>query len=468
MELYETPLFTSEKGPLYLRLYKSIAAQITRGQLHAEQKLPSKRALAAQLGLSVNTVDGAYQMLVAEGYIEARPKSGFYVCRIAKMPEPPSPMPAAPAPAPQAQNWLYDFRTSGVDPSLFPYKTWARIQREILTEHPDYLNLGERGGDLSLRSAIADYLHEYRGVRCTAEQIVVGAGIEYLVGLLAGLFRDRLFALEDPGYGRIYRVLQNNCIPSVFLPVDQNGLEVDRLDDCAASVVYVTPSHQFPTGAILPMQRRQALLNWAAAMPGRYIIEDDYDSEFRFDTRPIPALQGLDSCGRVIYISTFSRIIAPSIRIAYMVLPPSLEEAFRQRYSVYSPTVSRFEQNTLRRFIQSGAFYRHLNRVRVAYRARRDLLVELLSGMAVQRGVTVTGAHTGLHLIAQVRGELSEQALVQAAAEQGVHLRGLSEYCLGDKSGLPASSVVLGYSSLAEQALREACALLQKAWSAPR
>ncbi len=465
MDLSFPTLIQKGAGPLYLQLYRNIAGQIGQGTLRAGEKLPSKRALAAQLSLSLNTVDAAYQMLVAEGYVQSRPKSGFYVCRIDRLPALPdsAPQPAAP-PAPATPAWLYDFRTSGVDPSLFPYKTWARFQREILTEHPDYLDIGEREGDFPLRAAIADYLHEYRGVRCEAGRIVVGAGIEYLIGLLAGLFSGQVFALENPGYSRVRQVLVNNRASCVFIPVGQSGLSVDALEASGASVVYVTPSHQFPTGAILPMSSRQRLLGWASARPGRYIIEDDYDSEFRFDTRPIPALQGLDSAGRVIYIGTFSRIIAPSIRIAYMVLPAGLVEPFRARYAAYSPTVSRFEQHTLRRFIQSGAFVRHLNRARVAYRARRNVLVHALQDAVGRERLTLLGAHTGLHLLAQPRVGLCEQALVQAAAARGVHVRGLSEYALAPPDTPCPPTVVLGYSSLTEADIATACTLLGQAW----
>lgn len=468
MSLSDMPLLQKSGGPLYMQLYRYFTARITEGELKSGEKLPSKRELAARLSVSLNTVDTAYQMLVAEGYAAARPKSGYYVCRIDRLPSP-----SVPAIYPTVGDvndptllpspFKYDFKTSGVDPSLFPYKTWARIQREVLSEHPDFLDLGDRAGEYKLRCAIVDYLRDYRGVRCIPDQIVVGAGIEYLIGLLAGLFYDRVFALEDPGYERVQRVLANNRVSTVFIPVDQSGIDVRKLEDSSARVAYLTPSHQFPTGAILPMSRRQELLAWAQKTDS-YIIEDDYDSEFRFDTRPIPALQGLDGAGRVIYIGTFSRVIAPSIRIAFMVLPESLVTEFKAHYADYSPTVSRFEQYTLYRFIHSGAFTRHLNRARIAYRARRDLLIRSLESAFGREHLTLFGAHTGLHLLVRVELGLSESELVQTAEKVGVRVRGLSEYYLGDSDACPPQTLVLGYSAMAESEIEAACAVLKTAW----
>ena len=365
MESFTLGLMRGDGAPLYRQLYRHIVEEIASGGLAAGEKLPSKRRLAADLRVSVSTVETAYQMLVAEGYIAARAKSGFTVCRIEKLDAPVRPAPAAP-PEPPAKRWAYDFGTGSVDTALFPFKTWARIQRETVTAHPELLNHGSRQGDASLRAAIAKYLHAYRGVVCAPEQIVVGAGIEYLVGLLARLFCASTFAVENPGYPRTAQVLRNNGVRTVFVPVDGDGMTLDALQAGGAQLAYVTPSHQFPTGATMPIARRTELLRWAGAAPGRYVVEDDYDSEFRYDTRPIPSLQGLDQAGRVIYVSTFSKSMAPSMRIGYMVLPVPVLEMYRAEYGVYSSTVSRFEQQTLCRFMEEGHFARHLNRLRSA------------------------------------------------------------------------------------------------------
>ena len=253
-----------------------------------------------------------------------------------------------------------DLSTRGVDPALFPFRTWARLQKELLYSSPELLAHGDAQGDWELRQALADYLEEYRGVQCSPQQIVVGAGLEYLLGLLAPLLPGKA-AVETPGYPRAKQVLENNGVECCCLPVDEDGLSIEELSRSGASVCYVTPSHQFPTGVTMPAGRRAELLHWAAKRPGeRYIIEDDYDSEFRFDTRPLPSLQGMAGAdGPVVYLSTCSRSLAPSIRIAYMVLPEHLLPAWWKTYRLYASTVGRFEQQTLARFITEGYFTRH-------------------------------------------------------------------------------------------------------------
>lgn len=464
MESFTPRLARGTNTPLYRQLYRYIVEEIAAGTLAAGERLPAKRRLAGDLRVSVSTVETAYQMLAAEGYVTAKPRSGFTVCRIERLEAPARPAPAVPREAPAAR-WRYDFGTGSVDTSLFPFKTWTRLQRETLTAHPELLNHGHRQGDEALRAAIVKYLHAYRGVVCTSGQVVVGAGIEYLTGLLARLFSDSVFAVENPGYARTARILRNNGVRTVFVPVDAHGMRADALAQSGAQLAYVTPSHQFPTGATMPAARRAELLRWAGAAPGRYLIEDDYDSEFRFDTRPVPSLQGLDRAGRVIYVSTFSKSVAPSMRVGYMVLPVPVLERYRAEYGVYSSTVSRFEQQALCRFLEGGHFARHLNRLRGTYRARRDALLAALYGAFGRGGVTVHGSHTGLHLLVCVHNGMTERELVDAAARAGVHVAGLSEYYMDRPQDCPPATVVLGYSGMDEAQLRAAVTLLHAAWA---
>ena len=372
--------------PLYEQLYRSLAGEMRTGALPAGTRMPGKRRLAAELSVSVNTVDTAYQMLAAEGYLAARERSGFYVQEYLALPQVgadargPSPAPAVPEPAAPEPPVRYDLSTRGVDPGLFPFRTWGRIQKELLYSSPQLLDHGPRQGDEELRRQAADYLRAYRGVQCGLDQVVIGSGIEYLVGLLARLLGGAA-AVENPGYPRARQVLENNGISCCCLPVDEDGLSIRALSESGAAVCYVTPSHQFPTGVTMPAGRRAELLHWAARRPGqRYIIEDDYDSEFRFDTRPLPSLQGMAGAdGPVVYLSTCSRSLAPSIRIAYMVLPEQLLPAWHAKYALYSGTVSRFEQQTLARFITGGYFTRHLARLRSQYKQRMETLAEALA-----------------------------------------------------------------------------------------
>ena len=271
-----TALDPASAVPLYEQLYRSLAAEMRAGTLTAGTRMPGKRRLAAELSVSVNTVDTAYQMLAAEGYLTARERSGFYVQEYLALPErtesaaPPQPE-AAPAPE---QPVRYDLSTRGVDPELFPFRTWARLQKELLYSAPELLTPGDARGDAALRQALAGYLAEYRGVQCDPEQLVVGAGLEYLLGLLAPLLPGKA-AVETPGYPRAKQVLENNGVECCCLPVDEDGLSIEELSRSGASVCYVTPSHQFPTGVTMPAGRRAELLHWAARAPGRrYIIED--------------------------------------------------------------------------------------------------------------------------------------------------------------------------------------------------
>ena len=465
-----TALDAASGVPLYEQLYRSLAAEMRTGAVPAGTRMPGKRRLAAELSVSVNTVDAAYQMLAAEGYLEARERSGFYVQEYLALPE--SVAPAAPPKAeavPERRPIRYDLSTRGVDPGLFPFRTWARLQKELLYSSPELLTHGDAQGDLALRQALASYLEAYRGVRCGAHQIVVGAGLEYLLGLLAPLLPGPA-AVENPGYPRAKQVLENNGVACCCLPVDEDGLSIRALSDSGAAVCYVTPSHQFPTGVTMPAGRRAELLHWAARCPGRrYIIEDDYDSEFRFDTRPLPSLQGMAGAdGPVVYLSTCSRSLAPSIRIAYMVLPEQLLPAWHAKYRLYSGTVSRFEQQTLARFITGGYFTRHLARERVAYKARRDALTAALREAFAPEELHLTGLHTGLHLLAELRDPPPDDALRAAAEVEGVRLSLLSDYDLTGGGAAPAGTLVLGYGSLADESCPSVGETLKRVCTAAR
>ena len=467
-----TALDAASGVPLYEQLYQSLAQEMRTGALAAGTRMPGKRRLAAELSVSVNTVDAAYQMLAAEGYLESRERSGFYVQEYLALPARPAGVPEPqplhlpePPPAPPVR---YDLSTRGVDPGLFPFRTWARLQKELLYSSPQLLTHGEAQGDPALRQALAEYLSEYRGVQCGAHQIVVGAGLEYLLGLLAPLLPGTA-AVETPGYPRARQVLENNGVHCCCLPVDVDGLSLAALNQSEAAVCYVTPSHQFPTGVTMPAGRRAELLHWAARRPGeRYIIEDDYDSEFRFDTRPLPSLQGMAGAdGPVVYLSTCSRSLAPSIRIAYMVLPEHLLPAWREKYRLYSGTVSRFEQQTLARFITEGYFTRHLARERVAYKARRDALAAALNAAFAPGELTLAGLHTGLHLLAKLKDPPPDAALRRAAEAQGIRLGLLSDYDLTGNAP-SAGTLVLGYGSLADEACASVGETLKKACTAAR
>ncbi|MDE7261310.1 MAG: PLP-dependent aminotransferase family protein [Oscillospiraceae bacterium] len=456
--------------PLYQQLYDSLTDQIRSGRLKSGDRLPGKRSLASQLSVAVNTVDTAYQMLVAEGYLEARAKSGFFVLEYTDMlPQAasrPSPVDRSARPAEGTMpdpRPRFDLSTGAVDTELFPFRTWGRIQKELLYSGSGLLSHGHRQGDPELRRELEAYLRAYRGVVCSPEQIVVGAGMEYLLGLVATLLRGSTAAIENPGYDRPRAILENSGIACRYVDIDRAGLDPAQLEASGADLCYVTPSHHFPTGVTMTAGRRAQLLHWAARQPGRYILEDDYDAEFRFDMRPIPSLQGMAGPdGPVVYLCTFSKSLAPSIRIACMVLPWTLLERYREMFGSYASTVSRFEQQTLRLFLEEGYFPRHLARMRAAYKGRMERLAA-----ALEEGfesIRLTGRHTGLHLLVTLPDGPGEGRMIEAAAEEGVKLRGLSEYYMENREACPPNTIVLGYASLRNEEIPELVAALRRAW----
>ena len=456
---FPLPVFGGD-SPLYDQLYRHIAGAIQSGALAPGAKLPSKRRLCALAGVSMSTVETAYSLLAAEGYVLSKPRSG-YVCAHLLLPASAAPAPVPEAPqSPDPPRWAYDCSTSAVDVSAFPFSSWARITKEAVYENPGLLQRGHPQGDWPLRAALAQLLAQYRGVRCSPEQVVVGAGADYLLSLLLQLLPEhRSLALEDPGYPAAYAAAALHGREPVPIPVDGQGMDRDALERSGAGLAYVTPSHQFPLGVTMPAGRRSQLLHWAASGPGRFLIEDDYDSEFRWSSRPIPALQGLDRAGRVVYMGTFSRSIAPAIRVAYMILPPALLERYRRTFSHGACAVSRFEQESLRRFLAQGLYGRHLRRTGNLYRRKCALFTEALEAIP---GVSITGAEAGLHFLLTLP-RFSEEELVARAADQSVRVHPLSRYCHAVPP-LP-STVVLGFAGLSEDQLAQAAERLRAAWT---
>ena len=456
-------VFTPEldgKAPLYEQIYRFVVEEIRAGRLAGGDALPSKRALSAHLGVSLSTVEGAYGLLTAEGYIQSRPRSGYRVCPVAPLEAPSVPVPVLPAEEGEPSALDDCFSTSGVDVSLFPYTAWARLLREAARE-PELLRRGHPQGDYGLRSALCEFLRQYRGVVCSPAQVVVGAGMEYLLGVLFRLLPPAAaVALEDPGYRSAYRALEDLGRRAVPIPVDGAGLSAAALEASGAACAYVTPSHQFPLGVTMPAARRSALLRWAHGGEGRWLIEDDYDSEFRYASRPIPALQGLDGGQRVIYTGTFSRSLAPSIRAAYLILPPPLLEEYRRRFLPGASTVSRYEQRVLERFLTSGQYGRHLRRVAGLYRQRRAALTAALA--AVFPAGEVSGSDGGLHLLFTLPGR-DERELTAAAAAAGFRLHGLGEYCRGPSP--KPGTLVLGFAGLEAGRAMDAVETLGRAFS---
>lgn len=445
--------------PLYEQIYRWFVREMESGRLREGERLPSKRALRTHLNVSQNTVETAYGMLAAEGYLHASPRRGYFVSATAPRARTDTDARTSPPQDEPMQPDGPDFSTGAVDTMAFPFSSWAKLSRDVMYQNPGLLQKGDAQGDPSLRFALCSFLREYRDVRCQPEQIIVGAGLEYLLDILIQLTPpEHIWALEDPGYGATARALANNGRYAVFIPLDTGGMCLDPLVRSGAAIAYVTPSHQFPMGVTMPIGRRSRLLEWAEN-GDRFLVEDDYDSEFRYRSRPIPAMQGLDQSGKVIYLGTFSRSIAPSIRVAYLVLPERLLPVYRDRFGWAASTVSRFEQQTLRRFLDEGLMDRHLRRTVNLYRRKQSALLAGLSGIP---GVQFSGSEAGLHFLLTVHGR-SEAWLIRRAAEQNIRIRGLSAYAR--EAHCPEGTVVLGFAGLREEEIEKASALLAEAWS---
>lgn len=464
-------LRTDSDKCLYQQIYEHIRQEIREGKLLAGERLPSTRSLAEYLQVARSTVDYAYDQLLSEGYIEARPYKGYFVCKLegiftleqetGRVPEPEAWDPQA---EDRDEEKRIDFSPYGIDMNGFPFGVWKRITKNILNDsNSELFAQGEAQGDYDLRLTISRYLHSSRGVNCRPEQIIVGAGNDYLLLLLEKILGRHVgIAMENPTYKRAYRIFRSFAYHIVTVDMDDKGMRADRLEQEPVRVAYVMPSHQYPTGAVMTIGRRAELLRWAEKKPDRYLIEDDYDSEFRYKGRPIPALQGMDDSQKVIYMGTFSRSIAPAIRVGFMVLPEPLLALYREKAGFYASTVSRVDQNILTHFIIEGYYERHLNRMRSVYRGKHDTL---LAGLReLEPYFEIGGEYAGIHVLLTHKKGISEKKLTETAAQAGVKVYGMSDFVIGQNKDLFPSTVILGYASLKESEITEGCKRLVNAW----
>ena len=466
---------------LYEQIYTYIAEEIRAGRIAAGEKLPSARALAEHLSVSRSTVNVAYEQLLSEGYIESKPCKGYYAChseelfawhkgtagttaqKTAESRTAVREIQTQDTGSGHSQN--IDFSPHAVDMSHFPFEIWRRISRRVLMEsNTEMMSLGHPQGDEALRRTIAAYLHQARGVLCDPQQIVVGAGNDYLLMLLHRILGDGIsIAMENPTYPKAYQMLASFGYRITTVPVDQAGMRSDRLKTTDCSVAYVMPSHQFPMGMVMPIGRRLELISWAAGEDNRFLIEDDYDSEFRFRGKPVPALQASDSHDKVIYIGTFSKSIAPAIRTSYMVLPWSLLDRYRSSCGTLASTVSRVDQAILTEFIASGAFERYLNKMRKCYREKHEQVLQELK--VFEPHFRITGTDAGLHVVMTSGSGIPEQQLIARAEACSVHVYGLSDNNAEASAEQTApGSILLGFGALSQQQITEGMKKLQQAW----
>jgi GntR family transcriptional regulator/MocR family aminotransferase len=451
--------------PLYRQLYDRLRARILTGQLPAHARLPSVREMVHDLGVSRNTVQGAYQELYAEGYIYSAPRSGYFVSSLDQDAAQRSLKPASHAPELQpepAAGCRFDLHPARLDPGSFPGEIWRKCFIDSLRKHRDALvAYGDPQGELPLRRELQRYLERSRGVVCEVGQIVILAGLQQGLDLVAHLLRDshRVVAVEDPGYFMPRAVFGNHGFQVLPVPVGPAGLDLEQLAAGAGSIAYVTPSHQLPLGCVMPVASRLKLIEWAES-GGRFIIEDDYDSELRYHGKPIASLQGLRPDGNIIYSGTFSKVLSPALRISYLVLPRVLLAAYRRQFRDHFCTVSLLEQQTLARFMELGHWERHLRRMRTCYKRKHDRLLRAVEDHFGPRA-RVTGQGAGLHVVVQLVGAAPGEAeLLRRAAREGLRLYPASDFYLAHKP--QGTTLLLGFGAPSLEEIDAAVALLSR------
>lgn len=465
-------------------LYSSIKNQILQGILRADEKLPSKRSLASHLGISVITVQNAYGQLISEGYIYSIEKKGFFVTDIllgksdsvfgetgngnlwgqgmsvnsvsaADLVDDSKTL--APVNSIGESDFFTDFRSNSTSYEKFPFSLWAHTMRKVLNSGDEKLlqRVGVKG-IYELRRSIADYLREFRNMNVKPEQLVIGAGTESLYSMVVQLLgQDKVYAVENPGYHKVAGVFRMNGAGTEPVMIDSQGINPAGLEKIKADVVHVSPAHHFPTGIVMPVRRRQELLAWADGAPDRFIIEDDYDSEFRFNGKPLPTLQSADMGGRVIYINSFSKTLAPSFRMSYMVLPENLLPDFDEKFGFYSCPVSAFEQYTLSEFIRDGFYGKHIIRMKNFYRNLRNELIRAMENSRISGKMIIKEEEAGLHFLLSVKSDESSDVIKDKLQKKNINLPLLRDFYYGTPPDDIENIFVINYSGIRKERIAE-------------
>lgn len=460
------------KTPMYETLYREIKEDILNGEIKYEEKLPSRRSLAAMYMISEITVKNAYDQLLLEGYISSKPKAGYFVNRI---------LPAYKKPnddikeedetikgkdrfdmgVAEKKQYFADFTSDHISVDLFPFSTWAKLMRKTLLDSEGKFTVStEHTGLYELRHAIAGMMLRINGVRVNADNIIIGAGTEYLYGQIIKLLgQEKMIGVEDPGHIKVSKIYQSSGVKCLFLAVDKEGLCIEHAMGNELSAIHISPSHHFPTGIVMSAVRRHEIIDFAVKNDC-YIIEDDYDSEFRFAGRPLPKLLDLNH-DKVIYMNTFSKTLASSIRIAYMILPDELMKEYRERLGYYSCTVSAFEQYTLARFISEGYFERHINRMKNHYRKNREQILQAISKSEISKYVTIEEENSGLHFVLGIAGIDNDETFVDTLKSYGIKLNPVRNY-LHRNSNQYDHKFIINYSDISEERIRAAFDIIYK------
>lgn len=459
-------LNNESKVPHYKQLYLFIRQEIQAGHIKAGTKLPSIRALSDALNISKTTTEEAYQQLIAEGYIVSKARVGYFSLppedAFSDAPLSTRANPSYVAPL-NNRSIEIDFHPARVDGDHFPRTLFKKLSNDVWNAYANtLLDYGDAFGEWGLRKTLADYLHHARGVRCTPQQIIIGSGIQYSIGVLIELLRSdtTIVGMEHPGYDKVLSAFRRAGVAVRPISLDSDGIDIDQLRASDVNLVYVTPSHQFPQGMVMPYYKRMQLLQWAKEN-GSFIIEDDYDGEFRYGERPIPSLQGLDANHAVIYIGTFSKSLSPSMRVNYMVLPPPLVEQFAARRHEWDSPVPRHHQLVLQAFMEQGHWERHVRRLRRVYRSKQTVLIQAIRAEMGERA-TIVGQGAGLHVLLDVNTDESKETLKQRADSAGVNVYFV--FSTNAQEPTAAVRVMLGFGGLSQDDIVEGITRLSICW----
>ncbi|MFI3272416.1 MAG: PLP-dependent aminotransferase family protein [Pseudomonadota bacterium] len=469
----------SKRVPLYIQLYALLKKDIEEGTIQAGQKLPSKRVLAERFMVSVVTVQNAYAQLLVEGYIYAKEKVGYFCCDMVQIKyNTHATQQASSSSTPTGSQALartslhvheqyprahypLDLCKNSILSQHFPFSVWAKQMRQVISEnHTEILSRVPSLGLWALRKEISAHVYAFKGISIDPNRIFIGAGTEYLYSVLVKLLgRESIYAVEDPGHKQISRIYSTEGVAVHHLPLDTCGIELAALENSRANIVHISPSHHFPTGLVMPITRRKELLHWANAQKNRYIIEDDYDSEFRFSGQTLPTLQSIDSQGKVIYVNTFSKTISPSLRISYMILPQELVDIYHAHYGFYSCTVSSFDQHILAHFISKGHYERHINRMRRFYKKHRNAVLNLINKSPLAQYAQTSEDLSGLHFVLKLQTHKNDQHIRQRALARGLRLAFVSDYSTVQGHSQP-SQLIINYSGINLEDMKASIALL--------
>lgn len=446
--------------PLYIQLYLYIREEIKCGRIKKDSQLPSIRNLAKHLNISKITVDNAYQQLLVEGYIKSKPGSGMYVLEVEENISTSNKINSINiTPNLISNNIEYDFNYGSIDVESFDFNIWKKLTSQILSS-PDkeFLQYGDPQGELELRDEISKYLRASRGVLSSKEQVIITSGTSNSLQLICELISEKSIALEMPCWDRAKYVFQKNNFKIYNIPLDKNGISLKHLEKIDTNLVYITPSHQFPSGIVMPISRRQKILNWANET-NSFIIEDDYDSEFRYTSHPIPALQSIDSEERVIYLGTFSKSLAPSLRVSYMILPKKLLNIYHKNITMNEQNTSRITQKTLQLFMSNGYWERHIRKMRKIYSKKYNILIKTIES-EFDESIRIIGGNAGLHILIEIRNDMIEDAIINVTKKAGLQIYPTSKYW-ADNTNIKYPIFLIGFGALNEKQIVDGIKLLK-------